>query len=246
MTDFLSFLESEGFLQEFASDVRGPSFAKIDVVEATTIVGVHYGSGILLCADSQATLGNLDRLRDPFRKLVPVGRTAAIGFAGSAGMALYTSRVMQITVEAEAAAQGQDLSAEFVSLLGERILAKLFTLTMQSGGKITVQCLLGAYDAALGRAKLYSIDTMHTRIDHDHVGYASTGSGSESAMSKLDDFDVRPSDAETALSQGIAALLKACDRNAGTGKPLFAMRIDSEGVYAYTEVEIENAEVANA
>jgi 20S proteasome alpha/beta subunit len=237
MDRYLEHLDAEGY---FAHAVPH-GVKEMKDVRATTIVGLLFEDGVVLCADSQATdIGSLDRLREPMRKLFLVAQNAVLGVAGTVGFAQTIARIFEAAATHAECRFGRALKAEHLSLLLKSILTRFFSVTALEQGMI-VYTLLGAVDDEGGH--LYCADPLGTLLSFEETGHYAIGSGSVQALTYLAAVghteQFRSLSKEKAVAYGMNALAHAADVNVATGGPFFVAVIDRSGARVLASDEIE-------
>ncbi|MFD7861161.1 proteasome subunit beta [Streptomyces sp. NPDC057682] len=193
------------------------------VVEAphgTTIVAATFPGGVVLAGDRRATMGNMIAQRD-IEKVFPADEYSAVGIAGTAGLAVEMVKLFQLELEHFEKVEGAQLSLEGKANRLSTMIRSNLAMAMQG---LAVVPLFAGYDVDRERGRIFSYDVTGGRSE-EHVGYASTGSGSifaRGSMKKLYREDLTEAEALTLVVQ---ALYDAADDDSATGGPDVARRI---------------------
>ncbi|MGW1226663.1 proteasome subunit beta [Streptomyces sp. NPDC001478] len=193
------------------------------VVEAphgTTIVAAAFPGGVVLAGDRRATMGNMIAQRD-IEKVFPADEYSAVGIAGTAGLAVEMVKLFQLELEHFEKVEGAQLSLEGKANRLSTMIRSNLAMAMQG---LAVVPLFAGYDVDRERGRIFSYDVTGGRSE-EHVGYASTGSGSifaRGSMKKLYRDDLTEAEALTLVVQ---ALYDAADDDSATGGPDVARRI---------------------
>ncbi len=196
-----------------------PMKGAIEAPHGTTIVAATFPGGVVLAGDRRATMGNMIAQRD-IEKVFPADEYSAVAspvrrvspwrWSSSSSWSWSTSRRWR-----RAALPGG--KANRLSTMIRSNLA----MAMQG---LAVVPLFAGYDIDRERGRIFSYDVTGGRSE-EHVGYASTGSGSifaRGSMKKLYREDL--TEAET-LTLVVQALYDAADDDSATGGPDVGRRI---------------------
>lgn len=232
MSEFLVYMEQKGELAHLVprlgSGVHVPDSLRM---HSTTIVGVRYAEGVVVCADTQATaLPTLDVLGEPIGKLFRAGSHAVVGIAGAAGLAQRLARLYGATVSAERFLTNRPLRAYQCAEMLRQIAVQNFPLVLQTDGNLAVDFLLGVYDVHEGAGYLFEADPTGMLLEVKR-GWRAMGSGSSSAYASLEhsDYEWKQGHEKDALRVALRSLVEASSRNAATGEPFIASVVDAQG-----------------
>ncbi|WP_307815508.1 proteasome subunit beta [Streptomyces sp. 7-21] len=184
-----------------------------EVPHGTTIVALTYADGVLMAGDRRVTAGNVIAHKET-EKVFPADDYAAVGIAGSLGLAVEMVRLFQLELEHYEKIEGVPLS----------LVGKANRLTSMIRGNLgmalqglAVVPLFAGYDLTARRGRIFVYDV--TGGYQEERAFAGTGSGSpyaKSALKKLYREGMGETDAVTAALQ---ALYDAADDDTATGGP---------------------------
>ncbi|MGW1182181.1 proteasome subunit beta [Streptomyces drozdowiczii] len=197
-----------------------PMKGAIEAPHGTTIVAATFPGGVVLAGDRRATMGNMIAQRD-IEKVFPADEYSAVGIAGTAGLAVEMVKLFQLELEHFEKVEGAQLSLEGKANRLSTMIRSNLAMAMQG---LAVVPLFAGYDIDRERGRIFSYDVTGGRSE-EHVGYASTGSGSifaRGSMKKLYREDL--TEAET-LTLVVQALYDAADDDSATGGPDVGRRI---------------------
>jgi proteasome beta subunit len=217
----------------------------IDAPHGTTIVAVAHQQGVVVAGDRRATMGNVIAQRD-IQKVFQADEFSAIGFAGTAGIAIELVRLFQVELEHYEKIEGTTLSLDGKANRLSLLIRNNLPMAMQG---LAVVPLFAGYDLDVDDAskagRIFSYDVTGGR--YEEHSFHSVGSGSvfaRGALKKLYRDDFTENDAVTA---SIHALYDAADDDSATGGPDLTRRIFP--VVASITVEgfrrLDEAEVAD-
>ncbi|WEV24578.1 proteasome subunit beta [Streptomyces sp. 71268] len=196
-------------------EVRGA----VEAPHGTTIVAATFEGGVVLAGDRRATMGNLIAQRD-IEKVFPADEYAAVGIAGTAGLAVEMVKLFQLELEHFEKVEGVQLSLEGKANRLSTMIRGNLGMAMQG---LAVVPLFTGWDVERGKGRIFSYDITGGRSEE--YGFAATGSGSvfaRGALKKLYREDLTENQAATAVVQ---ALYDAADDDSATGGPDLARRI---------------------
>lgn len=197
-----------------------PLKGAVEAPHGTTIVAASFPGGVVLAGDRRATMGNMIAQRD-IEKVFPADEYSAVGIAGTAGLAVEMVKLFQLELEHFEKVEGAQLSLEGKANRLSTMIRGNLSMAMQG---LAVVPLFAGFDVDRGKGRIFSYDVTGGRSE-EHVGYASTGSGSlfaRGSMKKLYREDLTESQALTLVVQ---ALYDAADDDSATGGPDVARRI---------------------
>ncbi len=206
---FLSILEERNLVPtwETGSASRSP------LPEATTVLALTWGDGVLMAGDRRATAGNVIAHRR-IKKVYPADDHSAVAISGTAGMAVELIKLFQTELEHYEKIEGTRLSLEGKANYLARMVRGNLTLAFQ--GLIVIPLFCG-FDESEGIGRLYSFDVVGGR--YDELNYATTGSGGSEARSFLKTVWVPDLSKEQALAIAVEALVAAAEEDSATGGP---------------------------
>ena len=184
-----------------------------DVAEATTVLALRWGDGVVMAGDRRATAGNIIAHKR-VKKVYAADRFSAVAISGTAGMAIELIKLFQTELEHYEKIEGTRLSLEGKANFLARLVRQNLPLAFQ--GLVVVPLFCG-FDEREGVGRLFSFDVVGGRYDEED--YAATGSGGSEARSFLK-ATYRPDlDAESAVAVAVEALVAAAEEDAATGGP---------------------------
>ncbi|MCX0242949.1 proteasome subunit beta [Streptomyces drozdowiczii] len=197
-----------------------PLKGAVEAPHGTTIVAATFPGGVVLAGDRRATMGNMIAQRD-IEKVFPADEYSAVGIAGTAGLAVEMVKLFQLELEHFEKVEGAQLSLEGKANRLSTMIRSNLAMAMQG---LAVVPLFAGYDIDRERGRIFSYDVTGGRSE-EHVGYASTGSGSifaRGSMKKLYRDDLTE---EETLTLVVQALYDAADDDSATGGPDVGRRI---------------------
>jgi proteasome beta subunit len=183
------------------------------VPEATTVLALTWGDGVLMAGDRRATAGNVIA-HSRIRKVYPADDHSAVAISGTAGMAVELIKLFQTELEHYEKIEGTRLSLEGKANYLARMVRGNLALAFQ--GLVVIPLFCG-FDETDGIGRLYSFDVVGGR--YDELNYATTDSGGSEARSFLKAAWVPELTREQALSVAVEALVAAAEEDSATGGP---------------------------
>lgn len=198
------------------------------IMKGTTTVGVVCSDGVVLGADSRASMDTFLASSEAV-KVNRIDGNLGMTIAGSVGDAQYLVKLLKAQNELYKMNEGRPLSPTSAS--------SLLSLVLQENKMMPfyIQLLLGGMNN--GVPELYSLDMMGGYIKESK--FTSTGSGSPVALGYLEDVYKKPlSTAE--VSKHVARALKiAMKRDTATGDRIHVIAITKSGYKEYSKEEVE-------
>ena len=232
---FLSMLDHRGAAPNWEPGTAD----RFDLPEATTILALTWGEGVVMAGDRQATAGNLIAHRR-VRKVYPADEYSAVAISGTAGMAVELIKLFQTELEHYEKIEGTRLSLEGKANFLARMVRGNLALAFQ--GLVVIPLFCG-YDTHLGSGRLFSFDVVGGQYDELH--YATTGSGGLEAKSFLKGRWRDDLTSNEAVSLAIEALVAAAEEDAATGGPdpkrgIYpnVVTVTSSGIFELTDDEL--------
>ncbi|NJE46747.1 archaeal proteasome endopeptidase complex subunit beta [Thermococcus sp. GR7] len=184
----------------------------------TTTVGIKAKDGIVLAADTQASLGHMVETLN-IRKIIPITDRIAITTAGSVGDVQALARMLEAEARYYQFTWGKPMSTKAMANLLSNIL---------NGNKwfpYLVQIILGGY---VEEPTLANLDPLGGLIFDD---YTATGSGSPFAIAVLEDGYKKDMSIEEAKELAVRAVRTAGKRDVYTGsRKIQVVAITKEGI----------------
>ena len=206
---FLSILERRDLVPTWDAGAFKGSL----VPEATTVLALTWGDGVLMAGDRRATAGNIIAHRR-IRKVYPADDHSAVAISGTAGMALELIKLFQTELEHYEKIEGTRLSLEGKANYLARMVRGNLALAFQ--GLVVIPLFCG-YDETNNVGRLFSFDVVGGR--YDELNYATTGSGGGEARSFLKGSWKPDLTRDEALSVAVEALVSAAEEDSATGGP---------------------------
>ncbi|MFF7338466.1 proteasome subunit beta [Streptomyces sp. NPDC008163] len=219
-SSFMDFLSDQAPEMLPGNRQMPPLKGAIEAPHGTTIVAATFPGGVVLAGDRRATMGNMIAQRD-IEKVFPADEYSAVGIAGTAGLAVEMVKLFQLELEHFEKVEGAQLSLEGKANRLSTMIRSNLAMAMQG---LAVVPLFAGYDIDRERGRIFSYDVTGGRSE-EHVGYASTGSGSifaRGSMKKLYRDDLTE---EETLTLVVQALYDAADDDSATGGPDVGRRI---------------------
>ena len=200
-----------------------------EVKTGTTTVGVRTGVAVVLAADKRATMGHIAYDEDT-RKVYKITNTIAMTIAGSVADAFTMIRFLRSQAQLYELERGTVMSVKAASTLLSNVL---------NGNRFypyLVQLILGGHDT--NGTQLYELSPVGGGMERTR--YAVSGSGTELALSVLDEnYDENLSEDET-IQLAIRAIQAAKKRDIYSGGADATVTvIDSKGVKELTNEEVQ-------
>ena len=185
----------------------------LDLPEATTILALTWGDGVVMAGDRRATAGNVIAHRR-IRKVYPADEHSAVAISGTAGMAVELIKLFQTELEHYEKIEGTRLSLDGKANFLARMIRGNLALAFQ--GLVVIPLFCG-YDHEANAGRLFSFDVVGGTYDELH--YATTGSGGMEAKAFLKGSWRDDLSDEEAIELAIEALVAAAEEDAATGGP---------------------------
>ncbi|MFQ5471824.1 MAG: proteasome subunit beta [Dehalococcoidia bacterium] len=208
-TSFASLLRSVG---------AGPSWdipagAHIAATEATTVLALRYGGGVVMVGDRQATEGYSVAHRR-IEKVFPADSYSAVAISGTAGVAIEMVKLLQTELEHYEKIEGTRLSLDGKANLLATMVRNQLPAAMQ--GLVVIPIFCGYHEQA-AEGRLYSYDVVGGR--YEEIDFVATGSGGREARSHLRAFYRDDFDRTEAVAAGLGALIAAAEEDTATAGP---------------------------
>jgi proteasome beta subunit len=206
---FLSMLDHRGATPHWEPGTAD----RFDLPEATTVLALTWGDGVVMAGDRRATAGNLIAHRR-VKKVYPADEYSAVAISGTAGMAVELIKLFQTELEHYEKIEGTRLSLEGKANFLARMIRGNLALAFQ--GLVVIPLFCG-YDMHRSSGRLFSFDVVGGQYDELH--YATTGSGGLEARSFLKGRWRDDLTSDEAVSLAVEALVAAAEEDAATGGP---------------------------
>ncbi len=200
-----------------------------EIYKGTTTIGLKYKGGVILVADSRASMGSFIASKEA-KKIYKISDHTAGTVAGSVGDAEKFMELLKIEASLYKIENYKELSPKGIATLGTHILhANRYYPYL-------VQVLICGYNTATDKEEIYSIDPIGGLTEED---FASTGSGSLTAYGILESEYSYERSMDENLRLGIKALSIAMERDSATGNHIKAAVITKEGYKDIPDDEIK-------
>ncbi len=197
--------------------------------KGTTTLGMVCQDGIVLAADKRATMGNFISNKE-MKKVWKIDDNLAITIAGGVGDAQEIIRILKLHNEIYKMNESRPMSPKSaVSLLS-------VILNNNKMVPFYIQLIIGGLDNN-NKPQLFNLDPGGGYTEEK--SYTTTGSGTEFAISYLDDNyseNMLTKDAVKIAAKAISAAIK---RDIFTGDAILVATITKEGYREYTGKELE-------
>ncbi len=191
----------------------------------TTTVGLKTNEFVIIAADKQSTLGNVKN-SIVCKKVHPITKNVAISIAGSVGDAFQMIRILKMQASLYENERNKKISGKAVVTLTSNIL------NSNRYYPYMISFIVGGY---INSPELYSTDAVGGAEEIDN--YTSTGSGSDYAVSVLDNKYKENLTKDQAIKLVCEAINASKKRDIYTGgKGIDLLFIDKKGIeYQYIE-----------
>lgn len=196
-----------------------PAALHDSIVDGTTVVALHFASGVIIAGDRRATSGSMISKTD-MRKVFPADRHSAVAISGAAGPAMELARIFATELEHYEKVENAVLSLDGKSNKLAGMVRANLGMAMQG---IVVVPLFAGVDPHTGVGGIYEYDPIGGRYIARR--YAGTGSGSVVAIQTLKAQQRADADAPTAARVAISSLFDAAEQDSATGGPDLIRRI---------------------
>jgi proteasome beta subunit len=191
----------------------------IEVTQATTVLAIRYGGGVVMAGDRRATAGFAIASRR-IEKVFPADDHSGIAIAGAAGPSVDMVRLFQVQLEHYEKIEGERLSLEGkANQLAQLVKANL-PAAMQG---FVVVPLFAGYDRRRQRGRVFSYDV--TGGKYEETDFQAHGSGGVHARNWIKATWHDGMTADDAVELALRALFAAADEDAATGGPDLVRRI---------------------
>lgn len=197
-------------------------------MKGTTTVGLVCSDGVIIGADSKATMGTFVSSLD-VQKVIKIDNNIGMTIAGSVGDANELIRVIKAQNEIYKMNEGRSLSPKSATSLLSVILQQNKMMPYY------VQLIVGGMDG--GTTQLYSLDPIGGYSSESK--FLATGSGTESAIGYMEDVYKSGITTKEGIKIAARALSIAMRRDSATGGSRYVIVISKSGYTEYTEKEIE-------
>ena len=211
-SSFTELLRSLDLAPDWPVPTGGP-LPELPAPEATTVMALRFGDGVVMVGDRQATEGYTVAHRR-IQKVFAADEFSAVAISGTAGLAVEMVRLFQTELEHYEKLEGVRLSLDGKATYLARMVRQQLSLAIQ--GLIVVPLFCG-YEPVTGTGHVFTFDVVGGRYEEHDFG--ATGSGSREAKSYLRTVYQAEADAATAVDHAIQALVAAAEQDVATGGP---------------------------
>jgi proteasome beta subunit len=199
-----------------------------DFMKGTTTVGIVCSDGVVLGADSRATMDTFIASSEA-RKVFKIDNNLAMTVAGSVGDAQALVRIIKAQNEVYKMNEGRPLSP--------RSANSLLSIILQDNKMMPfyVQLMVGGIDG--DEIGLYTLDPLGGYTAESKV--AATGSGSPVALGYLETIYRKNITTKEAAREAVKALTVAMKRDSATGDSITVVAITKEGFKEISGKELD-------
>lgn len=194
-------------------EAPGADLSAVAAPEATTVLALRFGEGVVMVGDRQATAG-YDVAHRRIQKVFPADGFSAVAVSGTAGLAAEMVRLFQTELEHYEKLEGVRLSLDGKANYLARMVRMQLPMALQ--GLVVVPLFCG-YEPADEEGRVFTFDAVGGRYEERDFGAA--GSGSREARSYLRGAYRPDSERTTAVDLGLQALVSAAGQDLATGGP---------------------------
>ncbi len=204
-------------------------------MKGTTTVGIVCSDGVVMGADSRATMDTFIASTDA-RKVWKIDENVAMTIAGLVGDAQELIRILKIQNEIYKMNENRPLSP--------RSAATLLSIILNDNKMMPyyVQLIVGGINSEGGQ--LYNLDAAGGYTEEPK--FTSTGSGSLTALGYLEDAYRQGITVKEAVRVAYKALNIAMKRDSATGNNITIAAITKGGYTEYTGKDLEKATASQA
>ena len=197
-------------------------------MKGTTTVGIVCSDGVVLGADSRATMDTFIASSEA-RKVFKIDNNLAMTVAGAVGDAQALIRIMKAQNEIYKMNEGRPLSP--------RSANSLLSIILQDSKMVPfyVQLIVGGMEGE--QIGLYTLDPLGGSTMESKV--AATGSGSPVALGYLENIYRKGMLTRDATKEAVKALQAAMKRDSATGDSITVVVITKEGYKEYFGKDLE-------
>ncbi len=198
--------------------------------KGTTTVGIICSDGVVIGADTRATMG--DFIASPeVRKVHRIDANLALTIAGGVGDAQELIRILKAQNEIYKMNEGHSMSPKSAN--------SLLSIILQANKMVPyyVQLIVAGVDGE--EPQMYNLDPLGGYTEEKN--FTVTGSGSEVAIGYLEDSFKKGTSTKDAIRIVARALAMAMKRNSATGDGMIIAAMTKSGYAEYSGKELEKA-----
>ncbi|MEM0106899.1 MAG: hypothetical protein QXS81_00670 [Candidatus Micrarchaeaceae archaeon] len=199
------------------------------MLKGTTTIGIVCSDGIILGADSRATMDTFIASSEA-KKVWKIDETLGITIAGGVGDAQELIRILK--------AQNEIYKMNEYRSLSPQAATSVLSIILQENKMLPflVQLIVGGLNEE-GKKQLYSIDPLGGWTEE--TKFCSTGSGSLTALGYIEEAYKPEIATKDAIKLVAKALSIAMKRDSATGDQMHIATITSSGFVEYTDKDLE-------
>ena len=187
--------------------------------QATTILALSFGDGVVMAGDRRATEGY--QVADRYIvKVFSADHYSAVAIAGTAGPAMDMVRLFQTELEHYEKVEGEVLSLEGKANKLAQMIKQNFPMALQG---LVVVPLFAGFDVRRQAGRIFRYDAVGGR--YEDSSYHATGSGGKDARSALRTSWFKGMPKDRAIMAAVEALTVASEEDVATGGPDLARGI---------------------
>lgn len=199
------------------------------IMKGTTTIGVICSDGVVLGADSRATMDTFIASSEA-RKVWKIDENLCLTIAGGVGDAQELVRLLKAQNEIYKMDEGKPLSPKSASSLLSIILQENKMMPFY------VQLIVGGIDSS-NEPQLYSLDPFGGTSEESK--FTSTGSGSLTALGYIEESYKKGMATKDAVRLVARALSIAMRRDSATGDHMTVVVINKSGFTEYADKDLE-------
>ncbi|NAZ27465.1 MAG: proteasome subunit beta [Thermogladius sp.] len=191
--------------------------AVLEAVLPGTVIGIKTSNGVVFAGEKRLTYDGFI-LSKNVRKLFPITDHVAVGFAGLTGDMNYLYRILRAEAKRYELEHGREIKA--------RGLAKLLSIILYSYKlfPMLTEAIVGGFDEA---PSLFVLDPVGSLLEER---YTALGSGSQLALSIVEQGYREDMPLEEAKNLALKAILAAIERDVLSGDGVDFLLITREGI----------------
>ncbi|ASI13567.1 proteasome subunit beta [Candidatus Mancarchaeum acidiphilum] len=203
--------------------------ALIKYMKGTTTVGIICKDGVVLGADSRATMDTFIASKEA-RKVWQIDENIGMTIAGGVGDAEEIIRVIKI--------QNEIYKMNENKMMSPKVVTNLLSIILQQNKMMPfmVQLIVGGVDSE-GKPQLFNLDPVGGYTDESK--FTSTGSGSLEALGYLEDAYKDNLTVKDGIRIAKRAVSIAMSRDSATGNNIAIAAITKNGYKEYSGKELE-------
>ncbi len=203
--------------------------ALIKYMKGTTTVGIICKDGVVLGADSRATMDTFIASKEA-RKVWQIDENIGMTIAGGVGDAEEIIRVIKI--------QNEIYKMNENKMMSPKIVTNLLSIILQQNKMMPfmVQLIVGGVDSE-GQPQLFNLDPVGGYTDESK--FTSTGSGSLEALGYLEEAYKDNLSVKDGIKIARRAVSIAMSRDSATGNNITIAAITKSGYKEYSGKELE-------